>query len=156
MRRHGMIAALAAALFATAACGQSNDVGFGGPPPAPEPPPTSRPPANPEPKPVEQRSPVRPPRVNAQLPEGYPVQVWTQDRGRVLVATGQEGGCGEVHAQLVEQNDEHVTVKLVEETPEPPAYCTMDLRYPPVAVPLTEPLGERTVVLQQDEVHVPR
>ncbi|WP_233576370.1 hypothetical protein [Saccharopolyspora rhizosphaerae] len=90
------------------------------------------------------------------LPQGYPKKIWTQDNGTAVVATGQEGGCSKVHAEVAEQTPDHVKILLVEETPEPPGICTMDLRYPPVAVSLSEPLDGRKVVLEQRDVKVPR
>ena len=131
--------------FAVAACGQpSDDVGFGGQPPAP-------PPAPVQAKPVDQRTPVPP----EQLSQGAP-KVWTQDGGSVVVATGSEGGCSKVHAELVEQSDKQVKIRLVDETPEPSGICTMDLRYPPLAVQLDAPLDQRQVVIEQIDVKVPK
>lgn len=153
MRRlHSALAATVLVLTA-AGCGQQpeGDIGFGG---APDP--DVDLPARPNPKPVEQRTPVQGPDINAEgLPDGYPTEVWTQSNGRVVVATGQEGGCSHVHAEVADQTAQRVTIRLVEETPEPPAYCTMDLRYPPVAVSLEDPLGDRMVVLQEHSVQVP-
>ncbi|MGI8311256.1 hypothetical protein [Saccharopolyspora hattusasensis] len=110
-----------------------------------------------QPKPEQERAPVAETAVDVSaLPKGYPKKVWTQDDGAVIVATGQEGGCSKVHAELAEQTADHVKVVLVEETPEPPGICTMDLRYPPVAVQLDAPLDARKVVLEQRDVKVPR
>ncbi|MBE9373076.1 hypothetical protein IQ251_01310 [Saccharopolyspora sp. HNM0983] len=139
-----------ALLLALAACAQqpSEGIGFGGQPPAPQGPV--------QPKPEQERAPVSGAAVDASaLPEGYPRQVWTQDGESVVVATGQEGGCSHVRAELVEQTDARVTLALIEETPEPPKMCTMDLRYPPVAVRLDAPLDQRQVVLEQRDVKVP-
>lgn len=140
-----------ALLLALAACAQqpTNDVGFGGQPPAP--------PGPVQPKPENERTPVAESSLDATaLPKGYPAKVWTQEDGTALVATGQEGGCSKVHAELAEQTAEQVKLVLVEETPEPPGICTMDLRYPPVAVRLDAPLDARKVVLEQRDVKVPR
>ncbi|RKT82374.1 hypothetical protein SAMN05421805_11658 [Saccharopolyspora antimicrobica] len=140
-----------ALLLALAACAQqpTDDVGFGGQPPAP--------PGPVQPKPENERTPVAESSLDATaLPEGYPAKVWTQENGTALVATGQEGGCSKVHAELAEQTAEQVKLVLVEETPEPPGICTMDLRYPPVAVRLDAPLDARKVVLEQRDVKVPR
>ncbi|MBB5156288.1 hypothetical protein BJ970_003822 [Saccharopolyspora phatthalungensis] len=134
-----------------AACAQqpTNEVGFGGQPPVP--------PGPVQPKSEQERVPVTEASVDASmLPKGYPTKVWTQDDGAVVVATGQEGGCSKVHAELGEQTADHVKVVFVEETPEPPGICTMDLRYPPVAVRLDAPLEARKVVLEQRDVKVPR
>ncbi|MFD0919818.1 hypothetical protein [Saccharopolyspora rosea] len=151
MRRLHTAAGAAALFLALAACAQqpAGDIGFGGKPPAP--------PGPVEPKPVQERSPVAAEEVDAAaLPKSYPKQVWTQDGGTVVVATGQEGGCSHVHGELAEQTADHVKVVLVDQTPEPPGICTMDLRYPPVAVRLDAPLDARKVVLEQKQVKVPR
>lgn len=145
MRRRLITAAGAGALLlAAAACGQQQpDVGFGG-----QPPPQSGPA---EPKPVQERSPVPESQRAPDAPE-----VWSQDGGMALGAIGQEGGCSHVHAEVADQNANEVTLALVEETPEPARMCTMDLRYPPVAVHLAEPLGNRTVTVEHRDVQVPR
>lgn len=151
MRRLHAAVGAGALLLALAACAQqpTNEVGFGGQPPAP--------PGPVQPKPEQERAPVAETAVDVSaLPKGYPKKVWTQDDGTVIVATGQEGGCSKVHAELAEQTADHVKVVLVEETPEPPGICTMDLRYPPVAVQLDAPLDARKVVLEQRDVKVPR
>ncbi|MEY8040630.1 MULTISPECIES: hypothetical protein [Saccharopolyspora] len=151
MRRLHTTVGAAALLLGVTACAQqpAEDIGFGGQPPAP--------PGPVAPKPEAERTPIAESAVDAErLPRGYPRQVWTQDGGTVVVATGQEGGCSQVHAEVAEQTAQHVTVRFVEETPEPPGMCTMDLRYPPVAVRLDAPLDQRTVVLEQQDVKVPR
>ncbi len=61
-----------------------------------------------------------------------------------------------MRAELAEQTPDHVKIILVDEAPEPPGICTMDLRYPPVAVSLDAPLEGRKVVLEQKDVKVPR
>lgn len=82
------------------------------------------------------------------LPPGYPRLVWTQGDGRPVGLYGQEGGCTHVHAGLREQTPRLVRVALVEITPRS-GPCTMDLRFPPLAVQLDAPLGGRTVVLER-------
>ncbi|MCI2419807.1 hypothetical protein MOQ72_20380 [Saccharopolyspora sp. K220] len=110
-----------------------------------------------QPKPEQERTPVAESAIDATLlPKGYPKKVWTQDNGMVVVATGQEGGCSKVHAELTEQAADHIKIVFVEETPEPPGICTMDLRYPPLAVQLNAPLDARKVVLEQRDVKIPR
>ena len=145
MKRRLITAAGAGALLlATAACGQQQpDVGFGGQPPQQSGPA--------EPKPAQERSPV----PESQRAPGAG-DVWTQDGGTALGVIGQEGGCSRVHAEVADQNANQVTLALVEETPTPARMCTMDLRYPPVAVQLAEPLGERTVAVEHRDVQVPR
>jgi hypothetical protein len=90
-----------------------------------------------------------------QLAEGTR-KVWTQDGGMVVVATGQEGGCSKVRVESSEQTPDQVKIRLVEETPDPPGICTMDLRYPPMTVKLDAPLDKRKVVVEQRDVKVPR
>lgn len=139
----------------TACAEKQPEVGFGGQPPTP--PATEEAPPKPvKPKPEEQRKPVAKGAIDAsRLPEGYPREVWTQNGGKVVVATGQEGGCSNVHAEVAKQNGKKVKIVLVEETPKPSGVCTMDLRYPPVTATLDKPLGDRTVVLTQRDVTVP-
>ncbi len=150
-RLHTTVGAGVLLLAFTACAGQQEDVGFGGQPPAPEP-------AAPvQPKPEQERTPVPENLIKAESQSGTTVpRVWTQDGGSAVVTNGQEGGCSKVHAEVADQNAQQVKVVLVNETPDPPGICTMDLRYPPVAVQLDEPLGERTVVLEKREVKVPR
>ncbi|WP_249124675.1 hypothetical protein [Saccharopolyspora erythraea] len=146
MRRIHTAVGAGVLFFAISACAQqpADDVGFGGNPPAPPPAPVA-------PKPVDQRTPV----PQQQLSPGAP-KTWTQDDGSVVVATGSEGGCSKVHAELLEQNAQQVKIRLVDETPEPAGICTMDLRYPPLAVKLDAPLDQRQVVIEEVDVKVPR
>lgn len=157
MRRlHTAVGAGVLLLAVTACAEQQPEVGFGGQPPAPPQAGQGPPPGPVEPAPVEERSSVPRGAVEAAaLPEGYPREVWTQNGGTVVVATGQEGGCSQVHAEVAEQTPKKVGIVFVEEMPEPAGICTMDLRYPPVAAKLDAPLGERTVVLEHREVKVP-
>ncbi|MCP2168352.1 hypothetical protein LX83_005230 [Goodfellowiella coeruleoviolacea] len=83
------------------------------------------------------------------LPEGYPVQVWTEGDGTTVGVTGQEGGCGKVRAEVTGQSAAAVAIDLVETVPAGEQLCTMDLRYPPLSVRIDQPLGERTVVLTE-------
>jgi hypothetical protein len=81
------------------------------------------------------------------LVEGYPRSVWVEGDGATLGVIGQEGGCGKVSAQIVEQSVSSVHLELVETLPLEKKMCTMDLRYPPLTVTLGVPLGDRKVVL---------
>ncbi|HEX2299813.1 MAG TPA: hypothetical protein VHH34_15080 [Pseudonocardiaceae bacterium] len=136
--------------------GQSGQVGFGGSPPAPPEGSASStvPPQAGGVRPAWPGSPVGGSAVpaaqldSAALPEGYPRQVWTEDEGRTVGATGQEGGCTQVHSELREQTSEHIRMAFVEVTTSP-GPCTMDLRYRPLTVRLDAPLAERTVVLER-------
>lgn len=151
MRRLTTAVGAGTLLLALAACGQqsTDDVGFGGQPPVP--------PGPVAPKPEAQRTPVAQDAIDAAaLPKSYPKRVWTQDNGNAVVVTGQEGGCSKVHAELAEQTADHIKIKLVEATPDPPGICTMDLRYPPLGLRLSEPLNNRKVVLEHTDVKVPR
>lgn len=82
------------------------------------------------------------------LPEGYPRLVWTENDGRTVGATGQEGGCARVHSELREQSSQRIRIAFVEVTTSP-GPCTMDLRYRPLTVRLDVPLAERVVVLER-------
>jgi hypothetical protein len=136
-------------LAVTACAGQKPEVGFGGQPPAL--------PTPVQAKPVQERTPVPEPAIDfMSLPKSYPHKVWTQDGGSVVVATGKEGGCSKVHAEVAEQTDQQVKLALVDETPDPAGACTMDLRYPAVAVKLDKPLDQRKVVLEARSVKVPK
>jgi hypothetical protein len=162
MRR--LCATVVAAAFAllAVACGQQEEVGFGGAPPttspsAPLPASTDRPPpaqldpANPAPPKGTQAVPES--KVDASaLPEAYPRIAWTTDGGKAVGAYGvASGGCVEVRGELAEQNPQRVVLRLVEHTTSTGA-CTMEIRYVPVAVEPAEPLGDRTVVLQRTTI----
>ncbi|MEU0879793.1 hypothetical protein ABZ345_14395 [Lentzea sp. NPDC005914] len=84
--------------------------------------------------------------TNALSPD-YPHTVWTQGDGRTVGVIAQEGGCGKASASVLEQSADAVKIELVETTPLTKQMCTMDIRFPPLTVQLSEPLGERTVVL---------
>jgi hypothetical protein len=141
MKRHPSTAAAAVVvLFALGACGHQ-DPGTG---------PVGKPPVPAQPVPEQDRTPV----PAAQLAPGSP-QAWTQDGGSVLVVKGKEGGCSREHPDAVVQDRGQVKVVLVEEQPDPAKICTMDIRYPPFAVRLDEPLDKRQVVVQTHQVKVP-
>ena len=81
------------------------------------------------------------------LPADHPRTVWTQGDGRTVVVIAQEGGCGKASASVLEQSASTVKIELLETLPLTKQMCTMDIRFPPLTVQLSEPLGERTVVL---------
>jgi len=85
------------------------------------------------------------------LPKGYPVLVWTEDDGRTVGVVAQEGGCGKASLEVAEQNETQVVVSMIETVPSEPKMCTMDLRYPKLTTELEQPLGDRTVVLKNDQ-----
>ena len=84
--------------------------------------------------------------TNALSPD-YPRTVWTQGDGRTVGVVAKEGGCGKASASVLEQSASVVKIELVETTPLTKQMCTMDIRFPPLTVQLSEPLGERTVAL---------
>lgn len=142
MKRHLRTASVAALLvFAAAACGQQQPGTGAAPPVAPGPA---------VPKPEQERQAV----PGAQLAQGSP-QVWTQDGGAVVVIKGKESGCSRVRGEPVSQEQGQVKLALIEEKPDPAKVCTMDIRYPPVAVRLDKPLEQRSVVVEKQQVKVP-
>lgn len=156
MRHVGTLLAGVVVLGVLGACGgQPEGVGFGGAP-QPSEAPLSPPPAADGPIPPPGTERVRAAQVDATaLPEGYPRLVWTSEDGTELGAYGQEGGCTQVRADLVEQTAETVRIMFVEVTPTT-GPCTMDLRFPRLTVLLDEPLGDRTVVLERRQIGPPR
>jgi hypothetical protein len=84
------------------------------------------------------------------LPERYPVLVWTEDDGATVGVVAQEGGCGKASVENAE-TDKQVTVTMIETTPKEPKACTMDLRYPKLTTELKAPLGDRKVVLKNEQ-----
>ncbi|WP_156758252.1 hypothetical protein [Actinokineospora pegani] len=147
----------AGVLFAAlSACGGAQDTQDGY---AAAPPPAT---ATQEPGDQPDRQPARtPPEGGAEVPEaqidpaglaeGYPVMVWTVDDGTTLGVVAQEGGCGKASAEVTEQSDSQVAVKLVETTPADKQMCTMDLRYPKLTLELDQPLGAREVALTSEK-----
>ncbi len=150
------VGTLLAGVMVLGACGgEPEGVGFGGAPQPSEAVPPSPPPAADGPIPPPGTERVGPAQVDATaLPEGYPRLVWTSEGGTGLGAYGQEGGCSQVRADLVEQTTETVRIIFVEVSPTT-GPCTMDLRFPPLTVLLDEPLGDRTVVLERRQIGPP-
>lgn len=87
----------------------------------------------------------------SQLPQGYPVLVWTEGDGATVGVVAQEGGCGKASVEVTQQTDTQVVVTTVETVPATPKSCTMDLRYPKLTGELDAPLGDRTVVLKHEQ-----
>ncbi|MFD4675101.1 hypothetical protein ACFWNN_35615 [Lentzea sp. NPDC058450] len=81
------------------------------------------------------------------LPADFPRTVWTAADGKTVGVVAQEGGCGKASASVLEQNATTVKIELLETLPLTKQMCTMDIRFPPLTVQLSEPLAERTVVL---------
>jgi len=84
------------------------------------------------------------------LPENYPVMVWTEDDGQTVGVVAQEGGCGKASVEPAETASQ-VVITMVETTPKAPKACTMDLRFPKLTTELKEPLGDRKVVLKNEQ-----
>jgi len=84
------------------------------------------------------------------LPSGFPQEVYRGRNEDVVYVKAEEGGCGRAVATPVEQNAERVIITLTEDPGAPGQMCTMDIRYPVVAVKLDAPLGDRTVVLNKE------
>lgn len=162
MRRLGGTVVAAAITLLAVACGQQEDVGFGGSPPTasatdqpvstnPIPPSEAQDPAAPAPPAGAQAVPES--KVDASsLPEGYPTIAWTEGDGTTVGAYGvASGGCVEVSGELAEENAQRVVLQIIERTTST-GPCTMEIRYPPVTVKLSAPLGDRTVVLHRTTV----
>lgn len=152
-------AAGAAVLLAALGCADWQEgVGFGD---APDPaPPSASSENSPEPIPGNPTPPAGGTALPAAqvdataLPDGHPRLVWTRNGGRTVGVYGQEGGCSQVRADLLEQTATVVRIDLVETIPTT-GPCTMDLRFPPLTVRLDEPLGQRSVLLERRTVGPP-
>lgn len=149
MRHIGTVVGTGVLLLVISACGsaQNASTGAGGGPTLPTATSPSEVPPNiapgevpPDGKPVTKLD------TGALTPD-YPQTVWTQGDGRTVGVIAQEGGCGKASASVLEQSAAAVKIELVETTPLTKQMCTMDIRFPPLTVQLSEPLGERTVVL---------
>jgi hypothetical protein len=84
------------------------------------------------------------------LQKGYPVMVWTEDDGKTVGVVAQEGGCGKASVEQAESATQ-VVITMVETQPSEPQACTMDLRYPKLTTELKEPLGDRKIVLKDEQ-----
>jgi hypothetical protein len=155
----GLCAVLLA--LACVACGGHEQIGFGGAPPPSTPgdPPTTATPAPLPPgggdplalQPPPGSIPVPAAQVDASaLPPGYPTVVWTTG-GADLGVYGQAGGCVQAAAEATEQGPGRVAVRITETTTST-GPCTMEISYPPLAVALDAPLGQRSVVLTRLQV----
>ncbi|USX48137.1 hypothetical protein [Lentzea sp. HUAS12] len=153
MRHIGTVVGTGVLLLAISACGSAQNAapGAGGGETLPtatsssEAPPEVPPNASPGEVPPDGK-PVTKLDTNA-LPEDQPRTVWTVGDGKTVGVIGQEGGCGKASASVLEQSASAVKIELLETTPLTKQMCTMDIRFPPLTVQLSEPLGERTVVL---------
>ncbi|WP_439664447.1 hypothetical protein ACSHWB_25225 [Lentzea sp. HUAS TT2] len=149
MRHIGTVVGTGVLLLVISACGsaQNAGTGAGGGPTLPTATSSSEVPPNIAPgemppggKPVTKLD------ANGLAPD-HPRTVWTQGDGKTVGVVAQEGGCGKASASVLEQNASTVRIELLETLPLTKQMCTMDIRFPPLTVQVTEPLGERTVVL---------
>jgi hypothetical protein len=161
MRRVGHILG-AGAILLCVACGQNDEIGFGGVPPMttadrPTSGPVETPAVPPDTDPMFPRPPagvtiVPEAKVDSSaLPNGYPRVVWTEGDGTTIGVFGQAGGCTEATAEMAEQTTERVIV-VITETTTSTGPCTMEILYPPLTVKLDAPLGDRTVVLERTQI----
>jgi hypothetical protein len=157
MRHLGAVLAAGAALVLAAGCAQQQSTGAAlststpahtatkvpGPAPLPVP-------ANPPGVHAPAGSVVVPAnRVDARaLPFSFPKLVWIDHAGTSLGFEGEVGGCLTSRAEVDGQTATQVTVRLIQQqagTGE--RSCPMFVRYRPMTVHLTAPLGDRTVRL---------
>jgi hypothetical protein len=158
MRRVGHILGVGALLLVCTACGQNDEIGFGGAPPTTA---ADRPTSGPVETPATNLVFPRPPAGvtvvseakldPSALPNDYPKVVWTEGDGTTIGVFGQAGGCTEATAKVTEQTAERVVV-VITETTTSTGPCTMEIRYPPLTVKLDVPLGDRTVALERTHI----
>lgn len=157
MRWKGLLIGFILVLVAGVACGHPSDGVSPGNPPGPSSPPAVRPtPGPPRPfppsPPADSKAVPAPQADFSALPAGFPHEVWVSADGRRLYVRAEEGGCGRSGAEVREETAQHVVVSLVETRSQIRGQmCTMDIRYPVVSVSLSEPLGQRIVVLRSEE-----
>ncbi|MFI5612143.1 hypothetical protein [Amycolatopsis sp. NPDC051903] len=115
------------------------------PPPSPGGPPQSRPTQG---VPPGDTAPA-PGQVDASaLPAGYPHDVTLAQGGKVVVIHAEEAGCDHLSAAAGEQTAQHVVVRVTVTKAPRGQMCPMHVREVSLPVPLGEPLGGRTLVLQ--------
>jgi hypothetical protein len=159
MRWKGLLIGFGLLLVAATACGQRTNALApdqpanqpGGPSATASPPATS----TPGPPPAGQLSP--PAGGNAlagsqvdfsALPAGFPREVWVSGDDKTVYIRAEEGGCGRAGANLLEESAQRVVISLIETQSQLKGQmCPMIISYPVVSVPLSAPLGQRTVVL---------
>jgi hypothetical protein len=81
------------------------------------------------------------------LPKNSPREVWTEHNGTTLGFEQATGGCFTTKATVTGQTSTRVTVRFDQPRTGTGRACPMYIRYQPLYVNLTAPLGERTVVL---------
>lgn len=85
---------------------------------------------------------------SSKLPGDYPREVYVTADGKALYFRAEEGGCGRATAEIQQENAQQIVINLREtQSMVQGQMCTMDIRYPLVSVPLSEPLGQRKVIL---------
>jgi hypothetical protein len=85
---------------------------------------------------------------SSKLPGDYPREVYVTADGRALYFRAEEGGCGRASAEVQQETTQQIVVNLREtQSTVQGQMCTMDIRYPLVSVPLSDPLGQRKVIL---------
>ncbi|WP_239154045.1 hypothetical protein [Amycolatopsis sp. FDAARGOS 1241] len=115
------------------------------PPPSPVGPPQSRPTQG---VPPGDTAPA-PGQLDASaLPAGYPHDVTLAQGGKVVVIHAEEAGCDHISAVAGEQTAQHVVVRVTVTKAPHGQMCPMHVREVSLPVPLSEPLGGRTLVLQ--------
>ncbi|RSD08511.1 hypothetical protein [Amycolatopsis eburnea] len=83
------------------------------------------------------------------LPEGYPRSLTRSLDGKTIILRAEEGGCRRVSARVGDQTPQQVVVLIAVSAGKKGQMCPDYLREITVPLPLTEPLGTRTVVLRQ-------
>lgn len=153
MKWKGLLAGIGFVLVTVAACGQqpeSVQPGNGGQPAAPPASDTSTLPVQPGAQtPPAGSTPVSGAQLDtSKLPAGYPREVFVTADGKTLYFRAEEGGCGRATAEVAQENAQQVVINLREtQSSQQGQMCTMDIRYPLISVPLTDPLGARKVIL---------
>ncbi|HVV10088.1 hypothetical protein [Amycolatopsis sp.] len=86
------------------------------------------------------------------LASDYPREVFVTADGKTVYLRAEEGGCGKATVEVREETSSQVALNLIEtKSSIKGQMCTMDIRYPVVSVPLSEPLGQRKLVLSSEK-----
>lgn len=157
LERKGLLAGLGMLLLAATACGQRPDTVTPGAPPPPAPPVSSAPPRSlpPESAPWGVQTPPADSKLvpaaqvdSSSLPPDNPHEVYVSADGKTLFFRAEEGGCGRASADVQQETADQIVVNVRETKVNTQGrMCTMDMRYPLVSVPLSEPLGDRKILL---------
>ncbi|GAB3142557.1 hypothetical protein [Amycolatopsis sp. NPDC004378] len=83
------------------------------------------------------------------LPEGFPRSLVRSTDGRTLTLQAEEGGCRKVSAHVGDQTAQQVVVLVAMTTAKKGQMCPDYIKDVSIPLPLTAPLGSRTVVLRQ-------